>query len=37
MKIIDKELESIAKKLMKGTKTPPKKEKSDEQPILWDG
>ena len=30
MKIIDKELESIANKLMKGQKASPKKEKSDE-------
>ena len=30
IKNIDKEIESIAKKLMKGTKTPPKKEKSGE-------
>ena len=30
MKIIDKELESIAKKMVKGKKASPKKEKSDE-------
>ena len=30
MKIIDKELESIAKKMMKGKKAPPKKEKSND-------
>ena len=30
IKNIDKEIESLAKKLMKGTKTLPKKEKSDE-------
>ena len=30
MKIIDKELESIAKKMMKGKKASPKKEKSND-------
>ena len=30
MKIIDKELESIAKKMMKGKKAPPKREKSND-------
>ena len=30
MKIIDKELESIANKMIKGKKTPPKKEKSND-------
>ena len=30
MKIIDKELESIAKKMMKGKKAPPKEKKSND-------
>ena len=30
MKIIDKELESIANKMIKGNKAPPKKEKSND-------